>query len=78
MKTIVSSKGQIVLPAEIRERDDIQAGQQFEVKRINRGDYRLVRTESAPNVSVLSRYRRWRKVSGYMRYPSVKLSPRRL
>jgi len=52
MKTVVSSKGQIVLPAEIRERDDIKAGQQFEVERIDRGKYRLVRREPAPNEGV--------------------------
>ena len=43
MKTRVSSKGQIVLPAEIRQMDDIKAGQQFDVERIDRGEYRLVR-----------------------------------
>jgi len=40
------------LPAEIRERDDIKAGQQFEVERIDRGKYRLVRREPAPNEGV--------------------------
>jgi AbrB family looped-hinge helix DNA binding protein len=43
MKTTVSSKGQIVLPAEIRRMDGIEPGQEFEVERIDRGDYRLVR-----------------------------------
>lgn len=42
MKTTVSSKGQIVLPAELRRRDRIQAGQEFEVERRQRGEYRLV------------------------------------
>jgi AbrB family looped-hinge helix DNA binding protein len=49
MKTVVSSKGQIVLPSELRERDGIKAGQQFEVERLERGDYRLIRREPAPN-----------------------------
>lgn len=49
MTTTVSSKGQIVLPAEIREQDGIAPGQQFEVERIDRGEYRLVRREPAPN-----------------------------
>jgi AbrB family looped-hinge helix DNA binding protein len=49
MKTVVSSKGQIVLPAGIRQRDDIRPGQQFEVERIERGEYRLRRREPAPN-----------------------------
>lgn len=43
MKTIISSKGQIVLPAELRQRDRIEPGQEFEVERIDRGDYRLRR-----------------------------------
>lgn len=49
MTTKVSSKGQIVLPAEIREQDDIKPGQQFDVERIDRGEYRLVRRQPAPN-----------------------------
>jgi AbrB family looped-hinge helix DNA binding protein len=42
MVTTVSSKGHIVLPAEIRRQDGIEPGQQFEVQRIGKGDYRLV------------------------------------
>jgi len=42
MKTTVSSKGQIVLPAELRRRDRIRPGQEFEVERRQRGEYRLV------------------------------------
>jgi AbrB family looped-hinge helix DNA binding protein len=49
MKTTVSSKGQIVLPAEIREQDGVRAGQKFEVERIDRGEYRLTRTDRAHN-----------------------------
>jgi AbrB family looped-hinge helix DNA binding protein len=49
MTTTVSSKGQIVLPAEIRQRDGIEPGQEFEIERIERGEYRLVRLEPAPN-----------------------------
>jgi len=43
MKTIISSKGQIVLPAEFRRLDRIEPGQEFDVERIDRGDYRLRR-----------------------------------
>ena len=43
MRTTVSSKGQIVLPADIRQQDGIEAGQEFDVERIDRGEYRLVR-----------------------------------
>ena len=49
MKTVISSKGQIVLPAELRSRDGIKAGQRFEIARIDRGEYRLSRREPAPN-----------------------------
>jgi AbrB family looped-hinge helix DNA binding protein len=49
MKTRVSSKGQIVLPAELRERDRIEAGQEFEVERLDRGEYRLIRVAAPSN-----------------------------
>ena len=49
MITTVSSKGQIVLPCEIRREDGIEPGQQFDVERIERGEYRLVRREPSPN-----------------------------
>jgi len=46
---MVSTKGQIVLPAEIRQRDGIEPGQEFEVERIDCGEYRLVRRQLRPN-----------------------------
>ena len=49
MKTTVSSKGQIVLPAELRQLDRIEAGQEFEIERIDRAEYRLVRRKAPPN-----------------------------
>lgn len=49
MKTKISSKGQIVLPAEIRRRDAIRAGEEFEVERLDSGDYRLVRVTPPRN-----------------------------
>lgn len=49
MKTRISSKGQIVLPAEIREQDRIKAGQEFEVERLDRGEYRLTRLTALAN-----------------------------
>jgi AbrB family looped-hinge helix DNA binding protein len=49
MHTTVSSKGQIVLPAELRKQDDIKTGQQFEIERIERGDYRLRRKARSRN-----------------------------
>jgi AbrB family looped-hinge helix DNA binding protein len=53
MTTTVSTKGQIVLPAELRAADDIQPGQVFEVERVERGEYRLVRQASPANQGVV-------------------------
>ncbi len=38
-----------MLPAELRREDRIRAGQQFEVERVRRGEYRLVRRPTKPN-----------------------------
>lgn len=35
------------MPAALRERDGIEAGQEFEVERIDRGEYRLIRRRGA-------------------------------
>ena len=53
MKTTVSSKGQIVLPAELRQQDRIEAGQEFEIERLDRGEYRLVRRAPRTNEGVV-------------------------
>jgi len=53
MKTTVSSKGQIVLPAELRERDHIEPGQEFEIERLEAGEYRLVRKSPPPNLGLV-------------------------
>jgi len=53
MKTPVSTKGQLILPAEIRQRDNIEPGQEFEVERIDRGEYRLLRREPPPNEGLI-------------------------
>ena len=53
MKTSVSTKGRIVLPAEICREDDIEPGQVFDVERIDRGEYRLVRRAPNPNEGVV-------------------------
>ncbi len=53
MKTTVSTKGQIILPAEIRQQDSIEPGQEFEVERIDRGEYRLKRKERRRNEGLM-------------------------
>ena len=49
MKSRISAKGQIVLPAEIRRQDGIEPGQTFEIERVAQGEYRLVRVEPPKN-----------------------------
>ena len=49
MRTHISSKGQVVLPAELRRRDRIEAGQEFEIERLEEGTYRLVRRRPPAN-----------------------------
>ena len=49
MKTTVSTKGQLILPAELRRQDRIEPGQEFDVVRVDRGEYRLIRREPPVN-----------------------------
>ena len=49
MKTTVSNKGHITIPAELRQQDQIEPGQEFEVERIGRGEYRLRRRQPPRN-----------------------------
>jgi len=49
----MSTRGRFVLPAEIREEDHIQVGQEFEVERLGRGEYRLIRRPRRPNEGVV-------------------------
>lgn len=53
MKTTVSSKGQIVLPSELRKQDRIRPGEEFDVERIGRGEYRLVRRPARPGAAAV-------------------------
>ena len=53
MQTIISSKGQVVLPAGLRERDRIAAGQKFDIERIDAGQYLLKRRPVPDNDGVV-------------------------
>jgi AbrB family looped-hinge helix DNA binding protein len=53
MITRMSSKGQVVLPAELRHRDHIEPGQEFEIERLDAGDYRLVRRSAPANQGLI-------------------------
>jgi bifunctional DNA-binding transcriptional regulator/antitoxin component of YhaV-PrlF toxin-antitoxin module len=46
MKATVSTKGRIVLPAALRVQDRIEPGQEFEIQRIDCGEFCLVRLKS--------------------------------
>jgi len=54
MTTILSSKGQVVLPAELRRKDNIRPGERFEIERIERGEYRLTRLARRRNAGLVS------------------------
>jgi AbrB family looped-hinge helix DNA binding protein len=49
MVTTISSKGKVVLPAEFRQRDNIKAGDMFEVERVDHGEYLLRRKTASRN-----------------------------
>ena len=53
MRTTVSTKGQLILPAAIRKRDGIQPGEEFDVERIAPGKYRLTRASRRRNQGVV-------------------------
>jgi bifunctional DNA-binding transcriptional regulator/antitoxin component of YhaV-PrlF toxin-antitoxin module len=57
MKTAISTKGQLVgqlvLPVAIRKQDGIEPGQEFEIERLDRGEYRLTRLSSRANEGVV-------------------------
>jgi AbrB family looped-hinge helix DNA binding protein len=53
MTTCISSKGQIVLPAELRRRDGIAPGQAFAIERLERGEYRLKRVAEPANAGLV-------------------------
>lgn len=49
MKTVISTRGQLVLPAELRQRDGVVPGQEFDVERLGPGVYRLARASTPEN-----------------------------
>ena len=44
-----------MLPAELREQDRIETGQEFDIERVDRGEYRLIRRATHPNEGVVDR-----------------------
>jgi AbrB family looped-hinge helix DNA binding protein len=70
VKTTISTKGQIVLPAELREADGITAGEQFDVERVGAGEYRLTRVAPPPNLGVVDWLRSCPANDWFMAVPS--------
>jgi AbrB family looped-hinge helix DNA binding protein len=53
MQSVISSKGQIVLPAEFRQQDRILPGQAFEIERLEAGQYLLKKQPVADNAGLV-------------------------
>jgi AbrB family looped-hinge helix DNA binding protein len=53
VRTTISTRGQIVLPAELRAADGIKPGEVFEVERVRPDEYRLTRITPPPNEGVV-------------------------
>ena len=53
MRTKVSTKGQIIIPAEIRAEDSIATGDTLDIKKIRKGEYLIRRVEQSPNKGLL-------------------------
>jgi AbrB family looped-hinge helix DNA binding protein len=49
MRTRVSTKGQIVIPSELRFEDSIRPGDNFEIEKIRSGEYLIRKIEEAAN-----------------------------
>jgi AbrB family looped-hinge helix DNA binding protein len=45
----ISRKGQITIPAALRDRDHISAGDVFNIKKLRKGKYLIRRVKEAPN-----------------------------
>ena len=54
MRTKLSTKGQIILPAELRRQDGIEAGEEFDIERVGAGEYRLVRLAPPANQGLVT------------------------
>jgi len=55
MKTVVSTKGQIILPAELRRQDRIRPGQQFDVERLDSGRYLIKKSARSTSAGLVDR-----------------------
>ena len=54
METILSTKGQVVLPVELRRQDHLHGGESFAVRRLGQGKYQLTRQTRPKGFRLLS------------------------
>ena len=54
MHTVLSSKGQVVLPVELRRQDHLHGGESFSVRRLGHGKYQLTRQARPKGSRLLS------------------------
>ena len=54
MHTVLSSKGQVVLPVELRRQDHLNTGESFTVRRLAEGKYQLTRQARPKGFRLLS------------------------
>jgi len=52
-RTKISTKGQLVIPAKLRQADGIAEGDVFRMERLETGNYHLIRESPAPNHGVV-------------------------
>jgi hypothetical protein len=55
MKTTVSPRGKACCLQNFGQMDRIEAGQEFDIERLDRGEYRLVRRAAPPNDGAVDR-----------------------
>jgi AbrB family looped-hinge helix DNA binding protein len=71
MRSTVSSKGQIVLPVELREQDHIACGQQFEIERLEPGRYLLKKIIASGEPGLVAWLRRCPEQNWFKEIPSA-------
>ncbi len=70
MKTTLSQKGQVILPAKFRQEDSLEPGQQFEVYRVKAGEYLLKKVVGRSKPGLLDWLLRCPEKNWYQRIPS--------
>ena len=53
MKTVITTNGHLVVPAELRQLDGVSPGQEFEIGRLGPGVYRVARVGAPANAGLV-------------------------